>query len=86
MSTLLKNNLCTLNINYPERKIGFFNDFYLKNLLCYSNRNNINIDENIATFDLLNIYTTFSIIPVDELNQYFTLELSNKNPIIFNFN
>jgi hypothetical protein len=80
ISTFLKSDACTLNISIPEYKIGLFNDEIIKNLLCYTDRNSINIID--ATFEPINIYNTFSIIPVS--NNYYTLSIDDKNPITIN--
>jgi hypothetical protein len=82
ISTFLKTeNNCRLYINYPEYKIGIYNDDIINNLLCYLNIEEISTNSS-ATFKPINIYNPYSIIPV--IDNIHTLVPGTKNPITFN--
>ena len=77
VSTFLKNNSCTLNFN--NSKIGLFNNNTDLSILGYMTGKLLNEH---FTFTPLNLFTTYSLIPVN--SKYYKLELNNKNPIRFN--
>jgi hypothetical protein len=71
--------LCILN-NSLQKKIGFYNDNNIKNLLSYTIYNKIDIPN--ASFEPINMYLSFSVIPVN--SKYYTLTTSPNNNITFN--
>jgi hypothetical protein len=79
ISTLLKDDSCILN-NSLQKKIGFYNDNNIKNLLSYTFNNKITVDN--ASFEVINMYSPFSVIPVN--SKYYTLTTSPNNNITFN--